>query len=172
MSYVTGAVKEGTSHPRYQGSCLLWSHSQIIGLRTSQWVTLQRRQEGDDSHDILNPPERIPGRKHRWGPSVYYREGKEEAWPGRTDVAFCHAWCVATNHVVAQLILFKFNEPEQRQKIELKFLLRIYVCKERIMRQKNSVQIHLTLDWSSCPQLLKMHWRECSLKQETKDHRN
>lgn len=24
MSYVTGAVKEGTSHPCYQGSCLLW----------------------------------------------------------------------------------------------------------------------------------------------------
>lgn len=54
-------------------------------------------------------------------------------------------------------ILFKFNEPEHRQKIELKFWWRIYICKERIMRQ-NSVQIHLTLDWSSCPQFLKMHW--------------
>lgn len=60
-SYVTGAVKEGTSHPRYQGSCLLWSHSPIIGLRTGPWVTLQRRQEGDDSPDVLNREGNVGG---------------------------------------------------------------------------------------------------------------
>lgn len=55
-----------------------------------------------------------------------------------------------------------------KEKVEVKFLLRIYICKDRITRQKNFDQIYLTLDWASCPQTLKMRWRERSPGQEDK----
>lgn len=103
---------------------------------------------------------------------VYYREGKEKDLTRQAERTWISINPSVSPRAVELLNKYYSSWIERslsawkKAKIELKFLLRTYICKERIMRQKNSVQICLTLDWPSCPQTLRMSWQECSLKQE------
>lgn len=111
-------------------------------------------RDDDDSHDIWNLLERRPRRKCRWvNKSLLQRKKRKGPYRGEE-----WTWVSVMPSVSRTMESFNKYYPSwierslsawTKAKIELNFLLRLYICKERIMRQKNRFQICLTLDWPS-----------------------
>lgn len=167
---MTGAVRGGTCHPCYQ---------ELLFTVISQSTHQPQKQPVNHTAGRWRQPwyfessKRGDQRGNFGGWVRFYYRGRQEKDVTRKEeriwVSIRPTVSLWTMELLDKYYLSWIERSVSvwtKAKRELKFRLRMYVCKERIRRQENFVQIRLTLDWPSCPRILRMSWQECCLKQE------